>query len=899
VSSYSGVGYYAETNQNWYVHESVNWTFNAGGNFAFDTSEINMTNGIFSEWGSGPMPPDDEGFAPPMWWYLNFSPAWEKSAVEYSDANIFLQRTNQTKVMIAPSGCPSAGIMNLYLVRAHASEFSAPNVPQDEFYYTNTVFDGTLYHFFDMDLPMAHWLFCYYGQPGWYGGDVPLPPEWLQINGQTLVNSGIITNGSVWGATFVKAPASATPDVTPTATNFYVFNDYTFDVQALNITHILFVDNNRDDQISTDGSDDTTASTPFRFWINDSQEHGDDESSGGADDQIPGQSSSSANYSWNHVQGRSDYVNFFPVALCLSNVFQWLPFTNGFEYHLSQADGAVKFAYTSLTQSNAFEYLTNSTDANNYGSIANYDPSFSSDSSGAISYTTLPLADLVKVPETGMTLNTNWLTQVQNNNGIGIILMEGTAATTQPLMLGIWHKDQYGNNKLMGDVPLYLSITNVEQMFRHLNLCAYGNGTPDPLNPSRAFAPNEPDTQNKNLVFVHGYNVNQQQARGVESEMFKRFYWSGSKAKFYGITWNGAVSQGDMSGGGVIAGLKNVSCNLQTNIVNAFLTAPHLADFLKYGLSGETMVVAHSLGNMVCLSAINDYHAPINKYFMIDSAVAIEAIDGSTDVNSDMIYPEWSAYDNRLRASEWYNLFPGDARGALTWRDRLSDLSSAGVVYNFYSIGEEVLRDFAGTPPSDLTSSINDILAEMSVGTDKAAYAWVWQEKDKGRMSGNNFISSNHGGWAFNYYYYPMLPGDASLLADSQLQINAFFDFSSDFTDGIETVHGTMPGTGSNQADMALYGAGGSTYAQANRDRILSDAIPALTLPAGANSVPRLAPQNGEDRNFNMSSTVFENGWPRTIGQEAFKWHHSDFDYVAYPFTYQLFNKIVTLGNLK
>jgi hypothetical protein len=60
-----------------------------------------------------------------------------------------------------------------------------------------------------------------------------------------------------------------------------------------------------------------------------------------------------------------------------------------------------------------------------------------------------------------------------------------------------------------------------------------------------------------------------------------------------------------------------------------------------------------------------------------------------------------------------------------------------------------------------------------------------------------------------------------------------------------------------------------------------------------------LAPQNGEDRNFNMSSTVFENGWPRTIGQEAFKWHHSDFDYVAYPFTYQLFNKIVTLGNLK
>jgi hypothetical protein len=32
---------------------------------------------------------------------------------------------------------------------------------------------------------------------------------------------------------------------------------------------------------------------------------------------------------------------------------------------------------------------------------------------------------------------------------------------------------------------------------------------------------------------------------------------------------------------------------------------------------------------------------------------------------------------------------------------------------------------------------------------------------------------------------------------------------------------------------------------------------------------------------------------------EAYKWHHSDFDYVAYPFTHKLFDKIVNDGNLK
>ena len=52
---------------------------------------------------------------------------------------------------------------------------------------------------------------------------------------------------------------------------------------------------------------------PYRFWVNDSQESGDIAS--GADAQIPG--SSSANGNLNHVQGRSDYVNFFPVALSI------------------------------------------------------------------------------------------------------------------------------------------------------------------------------------------------------------------------------------------------------------------------------------------------------------------------------------------------------------------------------------------------------------------------------------------------------------------------------------------------------------------------------------------------------------------------------------------------------
>jgi hypothetical protein len=107
--------------------------------------------------------------------------------------------------------------------------------------------------------------------------------------------------------------------------------------------------------------------------------------------------------------------------------------------------------------------------------------------------------------------------------------------------------------------------------------------------------------------------------------------------------------------------------------------------------------------------------------------------------------------------------------------------------------------------------------------------------------------------------------------------------------------------------DTAMFTAStsGSTYAAANRNRILSDAIPALTWPLGANYDTNLDLEFGGTRNFDMQA--LENGWPTgrgparwPVGTAAFgEWHHSDFHQVAYTFTYQLFNQMVTTGNLK
>lgn len=703
----------------------------------------------------------------------------------------------------------------------------------------------------------------------------PLPPEWLKINGQTLVNSGITNDdywGAVWGETVVSAPAGVLFDVTPTATQVYGnWWDYLFNVRATEVNLQLAVDANRDGNITFDiqgqpGPDHTSADKPYRFWVNDSKESGDDESSGGADDQIPGQSYFNANYSLAHVNGSSDLVNFFPVALCLSNVLQWLPPTNGWEYHLTQNDvglpagmgnGAVKFVYTSLSPTNAFDYLTNTA---GFGYGTNSDEWATN-------------ADTIQVLNTpGTVLDTNWLAQVQNNGGYGVILVEGCAAATQPLMLEIWHNGQ----KMVG-VPLYLSISGVEQMFRHLNF-SYVNGTVEV--PARSDAPNEPQTNGKNLVFLHGYNVNQPEARGVESEMFKRFYWSGSKAKFYGVTWNGAESKGTFPFYNLF------TPTYHTNVVNALQTAPHLASFLN-GLSGETTVAAHSLGNMVVLSAISDYNATIGHYFMVDAAVPMEAIQGDMAYNPNMLYSTWNPYANRLFASDWWQLFTNDYRSTLTWSNRVGNLRNVDV-YNFYSSGEEVLREYDSDPPSTVLGGVGTELLKLHIwdGLPFGIYAWVWQEKGKGACSQDWFIGSSHGGWRFSYYWRdsfgnPLSPSIMNDTPNSILQNQPMFSVGSSLN---------------APPDEDLLGEDASAYAQAHRDRILSDAIPALTLPVGANFVSSL----GATHNFNMSSTDFESGWPsgRSTGVEAYKWHHSDFDYVAYPFTHGLFDKIVTLGSL-
>lgn len=301
---------------------------------------------------------------------------------------------------------------------------------------------------------------------------------------------------------------------------------------ALHVVPVEIVpDYNRDGKIDDDDRDEVTTQNPWRFWINDDDDFGD---TGG--DDIPGvavTSTSSGGYAthsgpdWTEsvngypgsIDGTRDLVDFFPVFLDIKQLINILPPGPKAVYKLKQANSALNFAYADVTPDEAGSYLT---DLRAAQSLQN--------------------TETVQITSSGVELISEFLNKIKND-GKGVILLEGRArilaADNKPLILAVRNE----SGATVVEVSFQLSIDGVETMFRHKNLLAAGGGTGGPSD--RLDAANYPDrlTNNKAFVMVHGYNVNAESARGWGAEMFKRLYWTGSRAKFYNVTWYGSETQ--------------------------------------------------------------------------------------------------------------------------------------------------------------------------------------------------------------------------------------------------------------------------------------------------------------------------------------------------------------------
>lgn len=363
-----------------------------------------------------------------------------------------------------------------------------------------------------------------------------------------------------------------------------------------------------------------------------------------------------------------------------------------------------------------------------------------------------------------------------------------------------------------------------------------------------------------NVIFVHGANVSEENARSWASSMFKGLWHSGAQMQFHPIVWESDIGP---------------AYNYQQNVSNAFVTASRVASAIN-AIPGRKVVIAHSLGTMVVAAAIQDYGLQVDKFIMLNSAIPSEAFNSSLADNNQsnkLVHVDWSQYPSACWAARWHEFFdadPNDTRGNLTWRNRFSNV--APVAANFYSSGDEVLELYTN---SQNPSWYNGFSPSGNWGD---RYSWHKQEIWKGRKSLLGFMgTTDWSGWGFRTGMFGgrvWSAEDAAAVVDTAI-------FKTN------TVFALSPSSITNAANPRLV-----------IDAHLTQGIPALSPPTGRTDLNDYGIPS-----FDMNTFEFMgDDWPRTTneaGELGGRFLHSDIKNVAFFFNHMVFKKIVEIGGLK
>ncbi len=595
------------------------------------------------------------------------------------------------------------------------------------------------------------------------------------------------------------------------------------------------------------------SSLPLRMWTNDDR---DDGSIADGDSDVPASSFLGRTYcnaTDGHVNGMSDLEDYFPVWLDVSEGISFLQALypdSRVSVRLSQRDAAIGIVNTDLTRSAAGGYLRNPAVAAGYASAR----------------------DIV-VGSAGAEYPASDFARLLANPDKGVSLIEGLKTTSEPLILELL-KD----GKTVLETQLPLSISPAEDFYRWVNLRSAAAGS-EGRSTDISQPANFPDSEGngKLVVFVHGYNVTENEARGWNAEMFKRLWQNGCNARFYAVTWNG--DDGFPNG-----------LFYHENVVNAFLTAPAFATAFS-ARDNETAVLAHSLGNMVVCSAIQDHGFRPAVYCMLNAAVPAEAVDtnawSDVETGNPMVHHAWKDYANRTWAAKWHELFPsGDDRNELTWKGRFASLPnlSGTALYNFYSSGDEVLGLW------DVVGADGMVELDYNTGEEKRNHSWQKQERFKGRKHFDSIAglaATDQAGWGFKAVY--VSNGDHGGSWQRDLYYSAA-DANATTTNQLKTT----PVFSNTPSSMFS-----STIPKTTRDALLAQAIPALSPPAGAVDIS-LSGNASDNFDLNILSLRNPTGsqWPRN-GLYGTQFLHSDIKNVALPFVSTVWAAITAIAGFE
>ncbi|MBR4611072.1 MAG: hypothetical protein IKO40_00005, partial [Kiritimatiellae bacterium] len=620
----------------------------------------------------------------------------------------------------------------------------------------------------------------------------------------------------------------------------------------------LVPDYDRDGDIDTADETLATEGTILRMWLNDDNDDGSVQTASTGD--TPG--SSSPDWDNDMVDGLSDLVDFFPVHIGFGEALDTILGIPGVdsskvEVKLSCNGAALGCVETGFLASEAGKHLSNP----NAG---------------------VEGAAVTAVGSTATNLTQSFASAMRQNPSKGVVLLEGKTRSTPSLSALLRAQIMYDDECALSTYLLVL-VAPINEFYRWYNYRAVAGGAVSDASDTEEPAAFPDDVaDDENVVFIHGFSVNEAGARGWNAEMFKRLWQSGCNAKFHAVTWYG--------NDGAFWNAFDGGDNYHGNVTHAFETAPSFASAFSGGASNAT-VIAHSLGNMVVCSAIQDHGFRPARYFMLNAAVPAEAFDSTqwntNALNNPFEFEDWVGYPAKSWASCWHSLFPtNNIRCHLTWKGRFAEVPQLTTLFNYYSTGDEVLSIY-DTP--DLDGSGKITIHPFGLG-GKRYHSWQKQERFKGRWLQSalgGFAGTSEMGWGFStqgYYangtpplyqsvYNPIDPDNPVIVRSIPYGTNAAHAASSEQL-RIDPVFNhdplTIPSGNLQSGDI---------------DILLARGVPALSGPVGANQIGERFDGFENDLNSSASSA----NWPRRSEASWKGWRHSDIKDVAMPFVFQTF----------
>lgn len=184
------------------------------------------------------------------------------------------------------------------------------------------------------------------------------------------------------------------------------------------------------------------------------------------------------------------------------------------------------------------------------------------------------------------------------------------------------------------------------------------------------FSGPDPDDQKEHyLAYIHGFNINPDQAFRDGAEIYKRMWWVGFRGNFVALSWHGDEWDPFNHACDYLPEDYSIVCvaRYYPNMENALQTSPRLRQFLVESVLGDwgaepenVNLIAHSLGNLVTLDALR-LHSILRGDMLINNVVAVEAAvwqetlwdQGPIIVNANLMYSE----DELMRGSWafWFN----------------------------------------------------------------------------------------------------------------------------------------------------------------------------------------------------------------------------------------------------